>query len=246
MVKRIYKTLFVLVLGFLFMASVGAASTCSYARQNELSGIAYNVKINVIAEDVTEEVEGQNEMMADDYDGFVEVTYKAFFIQLLNLTDDIYVEVTNKANNEKHTYQADDFDDGTLKFVTSNSLEAINYEINIFSNDSECRGELLRKHELVTPKINRYYGTMMCEGADEYYWCREVIDGNRNLSEPEIIKNIEAYKAGTIDKEGNVIEEEVKKPVKKSIYLIIGGSVVVAGVGVVILVKYMKRRKREI
>jgi|GEM_PF-3497500 len=242
MIRNISKLIFIFVLGVVFIQSAKAASTCTYARQNELNALANNINSSVTTEVNTKEDWRQSD--EEDEATLVSVEYKTFMIQLLNITDDVYIVVKNLDTNKTDTYTSKDFSNGTLKFETSSPYVSVTYEIGIYSNDENCKGDLLRKIDITTPQINPYYYMSLCNGIESYYLCQEILNSSVNLSETQILNGINQYKNGLVDHDGNAVDPDDKKDsLVKPIHIVIVVSVIVFCIGAYFVVEYAKRRR---
>jgi len=241
MKKRVYELVFVIGLCFLFAINAEAASKCSYERQNELNALANNVRINVETEKTTKQI--LTSLDGEDGNVYVDIDYTTFKIQLLNLTDDLYFVVSDVETKSTKTYNPSDFEDGKLVIETDDRMKSIVYEVSIYSNDNTCKGDLLRKSDVTTPRINKYHSFGLCSGVEDYYLCREVITGNTDMSEDRLINSITKYKSGLEDKEGNEIIQNDKTGFKIKPIHIVGVGIGVAAILVVVFRKKIFQRR---
>ena len=241
MKKLVSKLILVFVSSFLFVGVANAASTCTASRQNELNAIANNIKTSILTEDRIAKVPNQ----ADDEDEptMIDMEYTTFVVQLTNLTKDVYVTIKDEATSKSTTYSAADFVDGELTFEVVDPYVSTTYKINIYSNDSNCKGDLLRVIDLTTPQVNEYHYLGMCVGAESFYLCQKVINSSVNLSESQIINGISNYKKGLIDAEGNEIPAKNGTGSFKLVHLIIIFCTIGLVIGGYFVVKYVQRRR---
>lgn len=245
--------LFLLAIIFLTPNLVYAASACSYEEQAELNNIVANVKATYEVVDVytgkAYDVDNPNE------DGtFPEVDHfiKAFNINILNITEDIYVKVTNNYNSDEKTYTYKDTNNGIVTMQTKNVEQLVTYSIEVYSNKYACIGEKFRVLYMTTPIFNAYSARPACENNKGFYYCQEFIP-SENISYNEFLNKLEEYEK---QKDNQVQEDKTSSENKSFIERIKGfyninrviinialSAIVVAGVATtVVLVK--KKRSR--
>lgn len=249
--KTRIKKLFLLAIILLTPNLVTAASSCTYEQQAELNDIVANVKASYEVVDIYNgkvyDVDNPNS------DGtFLEKDHyiKGFNVSILNITNDIYVRVSNNKNKEVKTYHYADTVDGTATFQTTEVESLITYTIEVFANKYSCVGEKLRELSITTPLYNNYSERLDCKDNTDFYYCQEFIP-SENIPYNEFKTKMNEYKTQKVE------EEEKRKEENKSfldklkefynnytvaIY-IVGAVIIVAGVATtVILVK--KKRSR--
>ena len=106
---------------------------------------------------------------------YVDIYIKGFNINLINVTKDIYVKVTNNKDNNEHVFKNDGQNDGIYTFQTKKSDEMVTYTIEIYANKYDCAGELIRKYTMITPMYNSYSEFQTCKDNPEFYYCQEFI-----------------------------------------------------------------------
>lgn len=249
--KTRLKKLFLLAIILLTPNLVQAESACSYSEQAELNNIVANVKASY------EAVEIYNGKVYDvdnpNADGtFPEVDHyiKGFNITILNITEDIYVRVSNNKNKEVKTFRYADTIDGTATFQTTDVEELVTYQIEVYANKYSCIGEKFRELSITTPLYNNYSERLDCKDNTDFYYCQEFIP-SENITYNEFKAKINEYKTQKAEEEENRKEEnksflERLKEFYNNYNIIIyavGGVIIVAGVATtVILVK--KKRSR--
>lgn len=249
--KTSVKSMFLLALLFLIPNYVKAASSCSYSEQAELNEIVSHVNANYEIVDV---YKGKvYDLDHPDENGYIkEVDYyiKAFNINILNITEDIYVKVSNNYNDEVKTFRYSDAQDGVITFQTTEVENLITYTIEVYSNKYACAGEMFRKLTLTTPLYNNYSERPQCEGNKDFYYCQEFIT-SENISYTEFVEKINKYteqKQVEVEKqqeENKNFFEKLKKFYKDNAIVInsVGVAIVVMGVATtVVLIK--KKRSR--
>jgi len=230
------------ILTFLsFNGIVNAESSCDYETQVKLRQEATNVKANYEAGWYkTGEME---ELEIPDENGNTEFEIEDALVKnaIYNLTENLYIEITNKNTDSTETYRFEDTDNGVIEWETD-AYEIVNYEIKIFSAHADCPGEEIYKIPLTTPKYNEHYAMTYCNGNKEYY-CREFITQEINMSSEEVHqKALEDELKNAKD----IIEEEEKKESfwqKYKIYFIIVGVLALLGVLITVILRIWKRSK---
>ena len=246
--KTNLKKLFLLAIVLFIPHVVSAASLCSYSEQAELNNIVGNVKATYEAVDVylgkTLDIDNGKDV-PDEIDDYT----RGLKINILNITDDIYVKVTSKNDNKEYTFKYSDTDNGVAEITTTDVEELNTYTIEVFSNKYACVGERYRIFELQTPMYNFYSKLQICADNPNYYYCQEFIP-TENVNATYFYENIEKY----AQKEDVVTPEEEKTKNfldklkefyenNKLIIYSVGIVIVVAGVATtVILIK--KKRSR--
>ncbi len=226
-----------------------AASTCSYKEQAELNEIANNVKANYEVIDI---YDGKIVEMdsGEEVDPIVDYYVRGFKISILNVTDDVYVTVTNDYDSSIQTFYSKDAKDGIVSFETKNVAKVINYTIEVHSNKYTCIGELYRKLYIKTPVYNSQSNMAACDEYPEFYYCQEFIDGetvdfNTFLTRLEKYKSNKTEEEKKKEEENQSVIEKIKEFYEKNkiVIYIITIVVIISGVATtVILIK--KRRSR--
>jgi hypothetical protein len=222
-----------------------AASTCSYSEQAALNEVVGNVKASYeIVEDT-------------DTDGWVdpdtlepsEVNYWYLKINILNVTDDIYVVVKDDYEGATKTYYYDATNDtGEIVIAQTYLDEPVNYTIELYSNNESCKDELYRTINLTTPWYNEYSRLSLCDDIDDYYYCQAYISSEK-IDSDELYDKISEYKESLVtfedEDEQTTGKSTIKEFIKNNVAAItITASIVViiGGTTIVILVKRKRRR----
>lgn len=222
---------------------VSAASSCSYSEQAELNNIAANVKINYEIEELkTEEFPDP-----DDPEEMIDIIVKKIKINILNVTDDVYVVLKNNLNNQSRTFYKKNTTDGIASFYQDGTDTIVNYTLEVYSNKYSCAGELYKKLTLTTPIYNTYSELEACSENPEFYYCQEFIT-TKQITYDKFIENLKEY----------VEEEEIKEKREKNIWdkikefysnnkitiNVLGTMVIVGGTAATVIL--VKRRRSRI
>lgn len=239
----------ILALVFLFEANaVAAASSCSYSEQAELNNKAANVRTTYEIVEVKDGTAIDVDNSTTENQVVVDVIKKGFNISVLNITDDIFVKISNNKNSNVQTFKSNDATDGVVTFQTMLSDDIVTYTIEVYSNKYECAGDLIRKYTMITPMYNKYSALQVCADNPDFYYCKEFIS-TENISFDMFYRNLEKYQTQEKQEEEKENKQTLLDKIKDyyhahAIAINIAGSIVViAGVTTTaILIK--KRRSR--
>ncbi len=231
-----------------------AAGTCNYEEKAKLNSEVANVKTNF--EIKQETIELSPEEAPDEYYGTSmaeNLSIKEDYIQIniLNLTENLYVEVTNDFNKEKETYRYQDSENGNIAIIKRDLSKVVTYTVKVYaSSNTGCEGEALSTKYVAVPRYNEYSSYSLCDSLPDYYACKRYV----TFEEMDFSKFVEQVTKEIENK--NKQEEEEKNNDKwykevgsfiseNKVYFIIGGValVVIAGVVTVVIIK---RRRRSV
>lgn len=238
--KRI-KLFLILVLTFIFSINpVNAA--CESKELNQVRQDAY--KVSVSSELMKEEMEKGTYDPPDGADHDTYVGYLKYFnVYINNISENIYIEVTDSISGNKKVYHNSDSNEGTIVIRDNNMTKLNTYTIDVYATNEECETAKIRTVTYVKPKYNEYYGLSACEYAPNYYLCREYIDFDITYSGEETINKIAQYSAELEKKEEEKQQEIIKKKERNNKIIIASIAVViVAGVATTIVIILKKRR----
>ena len=191
-----------LLVFFLFTSNVEAA--CTNKEKLDVGAKAANIKHNYeIVQDTEQAEDGES---TDEY----------FKITILNISKEIYVEVSNDVNNQSRTYTYDDTDNGIITFNWEENEVKTNFTIKVYASDySNCKGDLLKTIKFTTPHYNDFYNRAICADMTDFYLCQKYISTD-NVDESMFISKIDSFKKGEINNEG---EEQPNKKKKRAFLL---------------------------
>ena len=151
---------------------------------------------------------------------------KGYYYNLIvnNLTDDMYVEISNDYNDnfdteegqatypEKDVINADKFQNGTLTYESLRVFYSVNYTIDIYSKSNSC---LLKTIKLKTPLVNEYVSTKsdICAKIPDFEYCQEWVD--ESISEDNFYKKAQDYANKNNVNIKNEIPDEYKEKEQK-------------------------------
>lgn len=212
--KRVYKYLFVF-LGSLFMFPLVSNAACSYERQAELSKIASNVQFSY-----TYDIVNGNPQ---------------FTVNIVNLTNDIYLENTNDISRQ------------IISGIGEKTISGVNgrtMNFTIYSNDNNCRGEKIVTKYLNIPKYNDLSNNEECKKNPNFKYCQVWAD-NENITIKQFETNLEEYKTNNEnqkDLQEQNIWTQIKKIIEQNKIVLIISAICVAFLIVCIIYRFRKRR----
>ena len=222
--KILKRIVFIVFMTMIFLNKVNA--TCTYEEKQELS----------------EESKTINAYFEAD------VSNNIFKFNLVNLSENLYVVLSNDINDTKYTIYGLDLKDGNYSYDEPEINKSGTYTLNIYSNKGECVGENISSRRIKKGVINKFAKQDVCKGLEEYYYCNSVLNTEINISDDEVYKKIEDYKNLSIEK-NEVVEEKfnIKDFIKehKMIFIIIC-SILFIIVVVVIIKIYLNKRKSKL
>lgn len=172
--KKCFIVVLSLFLSLCTLNKVYAEESCSYKNRAELNKIAANVSA---AYEVKKDENNQ--------------TY--FRISIYNITEKIYVNITNSLNPDGLLIVNPPMtNNGVYSFDVKDINTVITYTIVVRSSVPGCT-EDIRRFNFVKPKKNKYFDYEECKYDDtsEYSYCSEWITSDFTLSEEDILKKIE-------------------------------------------------------
>ena len=222
-----------LLVFFLFTSNVEAA--CTNKEKLDVGAKAANIKHNYeIVQDTEQAEDGES---TDEY----------FKITILNISKEIYVEVSNDVNNQSRTYTYDDTDNGIITFNWEENEVKTNFTIKVYASDySNCKGDLLKTIKFTTPHYNDFYNRAICADMTDFYLCQKYISTD-NVDESMFISKIDSFKKGEINNEG---EEQPNKKEEKGFFAkykwyIIGTLGVVIVVATTLTIIDIKKQREQ-
>lgn len=252
-------------------------SKCSKEELNKLIsnankvGAEYYVDEKKYKVDPTEENEQFYETLDDGY-----AVDKIIAISISGITDDIYAVVTNDFNDATLTIRKENLnEDGKYIFESADASKRITYTVSIYSNNSNCAEELLRKTTFKTKIFNNFSLSMACVAYPNYENCIELVDKeidaitftkgyeeyqqkndpNQEKANIAIVKAMAAHD-GADEEKLEEIEENIKGEKNKKENAVIAKlnenkeliiiSVVIIAIGILIIILLMFIRRNKI
>lgn len=251
--RKIAKGVLTALLMFCVVNSVNAAE-CSYERQVQLNDLAATVKETYQAVEVdtgrtTYYIDPETEII--DPNRVVKIMEKGFEVSVLNITEDLYLEVSEDGTNTTKTYRYSDATDNTVKLGTVVADKVITYTIKVKAATGDCAGTDLRTITLVLPRYNSYSELSYCDDNPNFEYCQEYITGE-DITYEEFLERTQNYvepNKTTTEKtdEDTTFADKLKDFYKKNkkVILIAGGAIVIMGVATAAII-VIRRRSRLI
>ena len=251
--KKIRVLIFTLMLFMIGGKYVYAA--CDATEMNTLNSLAANVgkSYEVIEREVSSEEANATPpdgLTIEEYENYVFVR-KFFRIYITNITEELYVVVTNENTGEEKTFNYADTDNGSVYFDERVGTEIVNYTIDIYSSDiTNCRDQRLYTQYLTTPMYNLNSESGLCEGIEDFYLCHEYLSVDVDFT--NFMEKTEEYRASHTNGE---VEEDI--PVEENAngfiafvqehwLIVLGISVAVLAAGGLITFVVIKKRRSRI
>lgn len=169
-----FKIMFLLLL---FIPIEVFAATCDYEENAILNNEALNVKANYeIKVDRYKDDHPPDEILgtpeAEEY--YVEEEY--IQINILNLTENLYVVVTNDYDDTEVTYNYSNTTDGNISIKWIHMMDLVKYKIEVYTSDNtNCADDLLRTLYVSLPRYNDYSTYAVCDKVPDYYLCQRYV-----------------------------------------------------------------------
>ena len=191
---KLKKFLGLVLLSMMFVPNVKAAE-CSYSEQAELNRKAGNVKINY---EVITEKEEFDDMTVD---------IEKFKITILNVTEELYVAVSNDRGLAEKVYYSSDAKDGEISFVWEDTSEIANFTVDVYaSGQTNCGSKKLTTIHKKTPRYNEYYDREICNDNENFYLCQKYVTFSE-INNNTFLDKMESYISGEINEEGKPTPE---------------------------------------
>lgn len=235
-----------LLLMFLFVARVDAASLCTFQEEVELNQKAKNVKVSyeIEKEKVIVGIEDSGEEDA----GTVE--QDIFNINILNVTEEFYVVVKNDKNDKTATYRSSDAKDGIITFRHNDVSQVTNFTFTVYTSDkTKCPDETFNTLYLQTPKFNFFSNLVVCNELTDFFLCERYITID-NVDQAVFYSQLEKYKAGKINDKGeevtttNFFDRVILFFSQYGLYILAGIAVI--GVAAFVIYRVTHRKQREL
>ena len=258
--QRLKKLMFALLISVMYLSSVNAARSCSTSEKAELNKILPNIKANYEEKEENPDVDGANDGSAIDggeYDceGCINPVKYYFNINIINLTEEFYAEVTNDIDEEVKVFNYSDSKDGLVTFAWDNNALVTNFTIKIYTSDKTgCPGSLQKTLTVKTPRLNENFDNELCADIPNYKLCQKYVTYDYmewNDFKDQIEKYKKSLKApeenqNEVEKEKNTWEKTKEFVINNKYYFIAGGVILIIGSGVGIGLVVKKRRSNEL
>lgn len=156
------------------------ALSCPNNVNKELTQAAYYVKSSyeVIDRSI------YKELVIDNNKTTYKIPRYDFLISIYNITDDMYVTISDDVIRETLTIKSSDTNNGTYTFTNKDIGRIYNYTISLYSAKEECYGELIKTLKLAKPMYNAYSEYTYCQNSSNYY-CQKFTTNELKLNGSE-------------------------------------------------------------
>ena len=227
---------------FILVSSVNAE--CSYQERKNLLNEAKSVDIVFNVDSRKEKIETVNpnteeiEIIEDD---------KFYFnLNISNLTNDLFIKVTNNLNSDQFIVNSEDLKDGLYSYEIDNMTDIITYHLDFYSTYNNCYAEKILSRQIKKPKENPVYYFSVCsdERLENNKYCQRFIENDFNMKTYDIVsklnKILEEENEPVVEK--NFSAKKVKQFFAKYWYLFVVTLIVIIGV-ITLLIIRKKRSK---
>lgn len=238
---------FIYLLLLIFPCFVSAA-TCEAADKAALLTLSSVIEVNYEEMDgyyTGEEVGYPEGLAEEDYDDY-KLEYNYFNINILNITEDFYIVITNNINDTELTINYSDSEDGIYTFLHETLSNVTTYTINVYSSgENGCSGELLAVKYLVVPKYNEYSTWDMCEDYSDEAVCQKYTTVE-TYNESFVFNALSlAYSERfNVDIDDDIdVESIIDVVLDNFVYILIGG---IGVIGIVVLIIFINKKRSDL
>ncbi len=250
--NKLKKKAFIAFSSMFMLANVNAA-TCGYEEKAKLNNEIANVKSNYEIKERTmskDEYSISDALLGTEYEDSYESTTEYIQVNILNLTENMYVEISNDYNDEVAVYQYSDTQNGNISFNWQEIDELVTYTIKVYASDKTgCEGSVLKTLYQALPRYNDYSTYDICKNIPDYYLCQRYVtyeDVGFDVFTERVFNEVEKklQKEEQQTKENEKWYKKVQNFVKEhKVPFIIGGVVLVVAAGGTTFVIIKKRRR---
>ncbi len=254
--RRFKYIAFSLIIFGLFCNTSKAVGTCDYTDRAVLNNEASEVRANyeIKEKELDPNVYGPPDSIigTEEEDSWVPKT-EYLQINILNITENLYVEVSSDLSKDVIRYNYSDTNNGTLAIEWNDVSQVARLKINVNSSGNNgCQDETIRTMSITLPRYNSYSNYGMCEIASEYYLCQKYVTFNEvDFADfiDGVTAEVEKIQNGDNDSDNEDLTwyQAVGKFIAEhKAYFIIGSISLVLIAGIVVVVIIKKRRSSEI
>jgi len=248
--KKFKVVVVAFIMSLLYVPFVQAE--CNATESNKLSSLATNVKrdFEVIEKEVP--LDGTFTLpdgLTEEEEKNYVATRPYFRIYISNITEELYVVVTNNNTKEKKTFRYSDAENGVITFDEAVLIEIVDYKIEIYASDkTECPNKKLQTLTLSTPMYNTFSEEARCEGIEEFYLCHEYLSVETSFKDFDRL--VEQYRAGKLKEDGSKKEENKNNGffgfIKEHTGTVIIVSVAIIAIGGLVTVIIVKKQRSRV
>ena len=243
--KKRFILLVLLPAFVIFASKVSAASKCEATELVKINEEAAGVKVTY--EEVKELVDSSGDEPSD-FDVDYEIYKKYFKVNIINVTDNLYIKITDTNKGTTRTFTSNDAVNGVISFKWEDLSAVGNLKTEVFTSQAtKCPNENITTTHVVIPMKNVYYEYKACAKNPDAAICKEYV--TEKVTPEAYQKLADKEERKTLEEVSKDIEEENKSSITKFIKknkkgIIIGGSIIIV-LGVVTTAVVIIKRKRS-
>ena len=241
-IKYMMTSLFI----FFTATSIVGAATCGYEEQAKLNNeigkvvVNYEIKEAVVPDaPIPDAIIGTEE--ADNYVATTEIIQ----VNILNITENIYVEVANDYNDDILIFNYNDTVDGVVSFDWIDVDTVVNLTVTIKASDKTgCANSELWIIKKTLPRYNDYSDYSVCTIVPDYYLCQRYVTFSKiDFFDFWDKVNREVEKTETLEEEKNKSwwDKTIDFLDKYKVIFITGGVILVGTTSIILVTKKVRR-----
>ncbi len=251
------KTVIIAFSSLFLMTNVNAV-TCNYEEKAILNNEVVNLKTNYEIKERTldkSEYDVPDAIIGTEYEDSYEAVIEYLQVNFLNLTENMYVEVTNDLNDEVKVYRYSDTSDGNFSFNWENVKNLVTITFKVYASSvTGCEGFLLKTITLKLPRYNDYSLYSVCNNFSDYYLCQKFVT-YEDVDYGSFMTKMRSMVEKKMEKEQEQEEKEKNKKWYEKVEdfiednkvpFIIGGGVLIVAAGCATYIIIKKRRRSKI
>lgn len=178
--SRFSKAVFSSLIFLLGMNIVSAASKCDVSTTADLNREVVNIKASYEEKekimDPSVYTIPDEQLYEDMEQAVIELKQYYFQINILNLSENFYIEVSNDVSGPIGRYDSSKAVNGVISIDWTNLSKVATFTIKVYaSNATGCGGELYRTIYLTIPRYNDYSEYVVCNTLTDYYLCQKYV-----------------------------------------------------------------------
>ncbi|MDD5836558.1 MAG: hypothetical protein PUD34_05065 [bacterium] len=223
----------------LLSSTVVHAETCPLEKQVEVNNAAGAVSAS--ASPLDYEYVYENEETGEEA---IETAYIGD-IGVYNLTEDIYVVVSDGKNKTTLTYN--DSNDGEAHVSTGDMYSVKNYKVSVYPVNERCGKSAIKELNVTVPRQNRFYTNQGCQENPDYFYCSQFITLD-DISDADFTSGLNSYisqntKKDEDNRKQGIIAETASFIKKHWLVIIVIILIIGGGAGSYIYIKNKKRKE---
>lgn len=236
-----------ILLACLFSIANVKASRCQDEELAKINEEAAKVKVSY--DILTKQIPNPNDPNdAGEKDETIDIDY--IKVSIINLTDNLYIKLTNSKDGTTKVLYGKDATDGVLSYEIEDTSAIANLDYVVYTTmNTSCADEKIVENAITLPKYNENYGNGACNLNPDAPECQKYVTKDITPEDMENFTNKTSEKViEDIKKED---EKKEKKKNQKNIFeknkkeIIIGGSIIIV-MGVVTTAVVIKKRRSRL